>query len=572
MKALHKEKKSSAQLRALPEYSPPAVMILGQNKAAPICADATKVELALIDLLNGDPDLTIQYLQKACEPKELDARAQASRDFLNGGNGPREMFNVFELANFFKANISQRGNYFKDLIDSFSIEERHLKHAVLERFMTFSSIDSWTSIVEAIADKRLIIPHVSSLSAQLVYLGNKGVLPRLEKKPFFLDQKNSLRTIPKNSAVVLDPLLIEILARDKMVLAAFKQKNVEVIVVPGVHFGISAFGTDLDSLHDKFNQLFELAWDAAKKLYPEAKALTTPQVLHGANVVMQEQALANFDEQFGLKYRVLQSTNKSAKSDISRLFVDQVSEQACDPEILRICMELIPGYQTPELRHVLVSLLISQMHIYEQDRFRALLKEADRFLKDSVSEGKEVYLVVPEALKSFGYVSSIYAQFFDFPACNIISLDQLDLHRRKANVKFVIMDDLAGTGGSLVDIHKQLKTKRLEGEVCYMPLIATDVVIEKFEKLLRSQSKYTMAVVDKIESLHNTRFWKNLDGITKDRLTADLGRLGYGHLGLTIVLPHSIPNNVLELLEAGSPLAKLLSLAKKDSSRELRLE
>ena len=201
-----------------------------------------------------------------------------------------------------------------------------------------------------------------------------------------------------------------------------------------------------------------------------------------------------------------------------------------------------------------------------------MLHEVNEFFNQQKEQGKDIYIVLPESGKSFGFVSSIYAQFFGFDAKKIISIEDVQDRKRDKNCLFVVLDDLAATGGSLFDAHKEFKKINPQGEVCYFPLLCTEEVISRFSKVLAEENQYNFCSVQCISSLKNTRFWNSLDGITKSRMASDLGRLGYGNMGLAVVLPHSIPNNDLELLEPGMPLANLLSFARKDSSRQLRME
>ena len=342
---------SPARLHALAEINSEKVKILGRDKPQTLSIKvATEhLENAGQDLLSGDSDLTVEYL-KDCNvsAEELAARALACRYYLNSGNGPRELFNVSELANFFSAHAFSRKEEFKKLEKN--SEEISFNNQLLRQLMGFSSLHSWQQIVSEIGEKTLIVHHNASLASSLIYLGNKGVLPKLDQPPIFADKKNFLKSITKESVLIFDPMLEDLLLSNELFRNACIRNKVKVLVPVGLHKGITAYGTDLESIPAKLEDFrSQIAESSAAKGHGRFSEISDK-----AHELLYQQTIADFQGRTGLECLPIFPQPNPGK-EISRVFADQISQAAFEPEMLRKCLELSPGYQDPELRYVLNS-------------------------------------------------------------------------------------------------------------------------------------------------------------------------------------------------------------------------
>ena len=416
---------------------------------------------------------------------------------------------------------------------------------VMQKLTQFSSYKSIKKIGEELNKAKFTeLAKVGELYPYFNYFQNSKKLfslnPEIDKKIGILFSKNDLENTE----------LMTTLKKGKN-HPIFE--NVEFINLEGFSDGINLFN-DNQKLAEK-----------TTKVLAEAKTIqmTNPNLTFKECV---ENALNNKLEtqlkRYGFKVFTIRENNPPTKDVI----LNQMQPIKPTKSQISASIETIADYYTMErfgyrrLSKSIASYYDNNVNIYSKqsmiEDLKRLNQKIDTYLKENNLPKENLYLITGETddPKSFDIVNKMYKDLFNIDENKIIKVSNiLSLNLCPPDSTFLILDDIAGTGTSMVEIgnyYRNAKSLLPNKHIIFAPISATKEGISNINNniaLSRRKNADTVIYLDK--NITSNEYSKNILNNTLIKLKLKLFKSteilskGYEDQGLCTAFPYMSPDN-----------------------------
>lgn len=307
-------------------------------------------------------------------------------------------------------------------------------------------------------------------------------------------------------------------------------------------------------------------------LYEKAAAVINSHPFHQVKPVMDGLGFQ--------KPKVVENTTPFARSTT---LPDQILSQLSSPKMTsqQLGRELNGYGQTSQTqKNLLLFMLQRSMQVFDERRLATLSKQLNQRIMDLANQKQiapdKIYYYIPETIspkgirdyKSHGIATMLYTRACGVRASQVIT-EKSQIAALPQNSMLVVLDDLAGSGGSLKKLYADIKKVRFKpgapgrliqstsaqnpykGTVVVAPLVSTKQASDLFAEIKRQLGQHQAAERDKLEFIYGVQvpsFIKLPDYIqlpqtSKIDLDSVMGSKGYGGQALNVVFSHMSPNN-----------------------------
>ncbi len=211
--------------------------------------------------------------------------------------------------------------------------------------------------------------------------------------------------------------------------------------------------------------------------------------------------------------------------------------------------ERIAKYYTENLN------VFSKQRIIED--MRVLNSKINNYLEENSLSRENLYCILPEVpehyYKSFQLINKMFTELFDIPQeKNIKIFTMTELNNYPPDSTFVIIDDIAGSGASMIGIGEYVyNANRINPNqhVVFAPLVAAKSGLETIQYAIDRMERNGIDKIINIEE--NTydcaqtteNFLNVFEGMSKEVAKNIFGSSGHGGGGLCTVFPYMAPDN-----------------------------
>lgn len=201
----------------------------------------------------------------------------------------------------------------------------------------------------------------------------------------------------------------------------------------------------------------------------------------------------------------------------------------------------------------------SYIHIYSKqsmiESLEALNSKIDEFLKSHNIPKENLYLLQHKMrnVKSFDILIKMYKDKFEFPESQILQIyDVSILNDYPKNSAFVILDDIAGTGDSMIgtaDYCTSAKKLNKDKFIIFVPITATKTGLANVNKYITKHSRSkndTIIFLDKnvLEKADGYKIFKNWYLNMKSFFgSSNINDKGFKQQALNVSFPYMTPDN-----------------------------
>lgn len=200
------------------------------------------------------------------------------------------------------------------------------------------------------------------------------------------------------------------------------------------------------------------------------------------------------------------------------------------------------------------------VNIYSKQKIIECLKSLDnkinQFLAQNDLSREDLYFISPELeghRKSFDVINKMYQDLFNVPKERFIKIQDMgDLHDYSPKSTFVVLDDVAGSGESMVQVgeYDLSADVYLEGKhILFAPITASDKGIKHIQEVISDMSREDNDFVITLnENMMNSKSFKLNDYFHSNKNGENaLGKEGYEMALQCTVFPYMSPDNNSEL-------------------------
>jgi hypothetical protein len=199
--------------------------------------------------------------------------------------------------------------------------------------------------------------------------------------------------------------------------------------------------------------------------------------------------------------------------------------------------------QLPEADRAMIrEMLAQQSEIFSTRRIAEQLakQHADILAKVGVP-ASQVYFLIPRGSKSYGMVSMAHREATGTSVDHYLN-SNAEAAKLGPNTAVVILDDVAGSGDSLVDVSTDLIAAGYKGKIVVSPIVSTSAADGRFKAPgMKSKVDYEPGRV--MQAIRDTPMYKGLTPEQQTRLLELLGNYGWGQNGLSMAFPYMAPDN-----------------------------
>jgi hypothetical protein len=357
-----------------------------------------------------------------------------------------------------------------------------------------------------------------------------------------------------NTFVFIDDVMIDHIRQNPEFADKLTAENIKIASTPWIDNGLSVFRhSDLDTIPSTISSVLDRV-KAYKIKHPNASTDTA------MNMIAKEDLRAKLidagvsphtaDAIIG-KDLAIQPTPSSKASKIA----DALNgNQYIDDAAIERYLEMIPEQ---DRMHALNILMMgadvhspSSLASVHQQQYKKILELAE---SKGIHPSKILFLT-PEGLKSYSVAALGFRHTNDIHASQFINVDQLSTLLDPSKTPFkgrdsmiVILDDVAGSGGTLGQIYKSLGTQghKFLGEIVIAPTVTTASAENSFMERCKLDAKLNYIPGYKASRLEDNPYLKSLPDGVQFRIRAEFAKhlLGYNQDGLMMAFPYMSPNN-----------------------------
>lgn len=467
------------------------------------------------------------------------------------------------------------------IVGKYPADQQVRVRTVLARSSGFGKMEGLNSLRTALephlqAGKKLYAPGQGSLADNMYYLD-------AEKHSF--DTTHANLTKPEmtskeepNTVVILDQVVLAKM-NDPMTGKDFAKRlvaNKAVLLEPrGFVDGNNMYNSgSRDVIAGRTDAVLKRASDieAAQKIpFDEAVGKALDEASTKA-IEAQDPAVAA-----ALKAQ-LQVVDPAAHADIgSAAIANQVNSSGEVTEAqLETSLAKVPEADRPYLRE----LLAQQAEIFSPRRQgNELAAQGQKVLDLASAQGipkDKVFYFIPKTNKSYGMVAMAHREATSTPVDHYIEgpaglQDAIASGKIDDSSMLVILDDVAGSGDSLVGATVIAQANGYRGKLAISPTVSTGTANEVFNSPfgISSSNPNVAYVPGRIApALRETAYYKKLTDAGRDRVEDLLVYLGWGQNGLSMAFPYMAPDNNNQFF--GSEIAREYVINRNDNVKAVK--
>jgi hypothetical protein len=245
-------------------------------------------------------------------------------------------------------------------------------------------------------------------------------------------------------------------------------------------------------------------------------------------------------------FPLVPSFKKNNTSPVQKV-ADQLAPNRLSLEELEKALTVFPGRANPEQKQLILKILNEQAEVYSPMRLKGLIQEKHQ---DILAQAKQldiqpqaIFYYIDEKKKSYGLINYQYAQVNSVrPQQFIERLDALPDTPDKNLV--VVLDDLASSGDSLLDVYHKMR-EQLGGKVhlYFAPLVSTNKAVEVFHDLQKKDARCTYCPGQVVTVFQDQDSYRQASPEFKATLKQAVIHLGHRENGLSLAFPYMAPDN-----------------------------
>lgn len=328
-------------------------------------------------------------------------------------------------------------------------------------------------------------------------------------------------------------------------------ENVEFINLEGFLDGINLF-SDNKNLPKATVPIIK----EAKKLQAQHPNLTFKECLE--NILNNE--IETKLKKLGLKVYTVRFDNPQTKHAI----LEQMLPIMPTKDKIQAVIETIADNYTLEkkgytnLSKAIAKYYAANVNVYSKqsiiEDMKKLQSQIDNYLYENNLPKENLYLVEykMEKPKSFNIINKMYRELFNIPEEKFLQISEVtDLNKYPPNSSFLILDDIAGTGESMLEIGNYIGNTQLiaqDKHILFSPISATQEGLSNILNFINSsarKNKDTVIYLGKNithDTYHKDIFSGKLMQIKSAKI-ADMSEKGYQGQALCTVFPYMSPDN-----------------------------
>jgi hypothetical protein len=460
---------------------------------------------------------------------------------------------------------------------------RSSAQAVLNCATQFGAMDNMCHLMSRSSDYvkanwKLYTPGGASVADNLVYLADKKNSFDAPGQPAVrFGYNGTTTTVEPGTFMILDEAILRKLETDPTFAKEVLQHQVRLVVPTGFESGISLFNSpSIDSIEGKLQSLHA----RAQEIVQSSPSPVTPyQATLQALNERVEQRMAAVAQSIGQPANAFESLTESMLPHSytrpeQEGSVELIANQLNGSQGINYkALEQFVNSLAPEDRPLMREMLVQQSDVYSARSLALIAQQQHNAIMNKVSEGlppadakvaqDNVYYLVPEQGRSYGMVGLIYRQANDVdPQKFVSSIDELRARGiDESKVTIVILDDVAGTGDSLVGKYSSLRSSggygspssAFNGRIIISPSLSTQAAIdgdgasrEGFAKMCGKDPNLTYLPMRVAPEIKGSELYKNASPADQDaiiKLAGGIYNLGWGKNGLCVAFPYMSPDN-----------------------------
>lgn len=443
------------------------------------------------------------------------------------------------------------------MVGKFPADQQARVRTVLARSSGFGKMEGLNSLRTAMephlkAGKKLYTPGQGSLADNMYYLdGEKHSFDATHAKP---TKPQTTLVVEPNSVVILDQVVLAKMNDPKTGKEFAKSlvTNKVVLLEPrGFVDGNNMYNSGSpEVIAQRAEAVLKRATEieAAQKIpFDEAVGKALDETSTKA-IEKQDPAVAA-----ALKGQ-LHVVDPAAHADVSSAAIaDQVNSAGKITEgQLEAALAKVPEAERPYLRE----LLAQQAEIFSPRRQgNELAVQGQKILDLASTQGipkDKVFYFIPKAEKSYGMVAMAHREATGTPVDHYIEgptglKDAIAKGKIDDASMLVILDDVAGSGDSLVQATGIAKSNGYKGKLAVSPIVSTGKANDVFNGpggVTSTNSNVTYVPGRIAPAFKETAYYKSLSPAEQKHLEEDVLRdLGYDQNGLSTAFPYMAPDN-----------------------------
>lgn len=442
------------------------------------------------------------------------------------------------------------------IIDSFSFEKKEAATKIFKRLTQFGNMNSLNAF-NSLPNKHILKDDFIGLNTTLRYLQSKN------------NFKNLKISNPNKGQVLLDKITLERLKTDPKFLEKVKTNNNISLVYPeGFINGINPFNQHED-IHPKivkvletldkfpsddaiFNAINKPIMDELENLGLKHKVTVFQHPKDNSEVLAEQKAYMQMDERFITKQRL--------KPQMAcPLIVRKIAKQMESPSIKidELNKELRKIFDEPDSSGIkrskqhYLEVLAHSIEVLSTKKLSIKLKKLNKIIMQQIEkEGikpEDVYYYVPKPHKSYSLIAMQYQRVNNIPVDHFIvgeigSLTNIEKIPKNCK-KIVIVDDIAASGSSLIDLNKDIKIyNRYKPNNPLNVLMAPLLCSQEAEKIF-AEYKVPYVCQKKISPFNHSQYYGQTTFDNADKFKASIGNSGLTSAHYNIAFPYMAPDN-----------------------------
>lgn len=329
-------------------------------------------------------------------------------------------------------------------------------------------------------------------------------------------------------------------------------KNVVFINLEGFADGVNLF-TD----NYKLPELTIKTIQDAKLIQNKDKNLTFEECVSKA----LNNPIETLLKKLGFQVHTIKFNNAASKEAV----LEQMSPIMPTKDIIQSTIEIIADKYTVnkhsynKTSELLAKYYQENVNIYSKQSLVDALKKLDKkfqtYLKENNLSKDNLYIIENTTLdkpKSYDIINRMYKELFNIPENKILKIsDMAQINNYPENSTFLAIDDIAGTGKSLLEIgdyNKQAKNLSPKQHILFAPITATDYAVKNIQENIKTFSRDNIDKLIYLEenlaknSYHSDIFNKFLAKLLSFKFFQIIDK-GFSNQALCTSFPYMAPDN-----------------------------
>ncbi|WP_303673206.1 phosphoribosyltransferase-like protein [Vampirovibrio chlorellavorus] len=451
----------------------------------------------------------------------------------------------------------------KALLENFPDQrDRELAVKILTQMTRFANMKSLNGLQSALVryckknSRALYYQGEATLGSTLDYLSLKHKVSGI-MHPFVnpvLVEVDDLNTV-KSGAILLDQPTKARLRRDPQLCEHIRQNDIKLLYPPGWDEGVNPFNQQpLEVLMAKLPPLIEAVRQQSGRTNADETETIQLILNQPTQELMTSLNLKNSLEDLKEAGGYLAPHKKNAPPSVEKIVEQLAPKQLGLPQLKQALADFMGEQKpkfldeaAPEVFQLVLSILNEQAQVYSPLRLTRLLQEQHRDITARAQrlglQPHNIIYYIDEKKKSYGLVNYHYAQV------NGVAPEQLvdglpALSKHSAQTLLTIVDDLASSGDSLVDVYNKLR-EALGPEIPlhFAPLVSTSKAVQVFQEIQRNDSRCTYRPAQIVPLFEDQAFYQQASPALQAKFKKAILHLGHGGNGLSLAFPYMAPDN-----------------------------